>query len=137
MQLKAKPTPPLRLQSRSYTPARKNRLKSLPISAEGGLKRSGAFACSDDTRGPKQRPETLLRNQAGKKSSRHLNVPSLLATNNLGAVIPPYQLYAGASAHPPQAPIWLDPSGCPPGRVSLSFRNHWSRTHGSITSRRP
>src|SRR6516162_2714470 len=24
----------------------------------------------------------------------------------------------GASAHPPQAPIWLDPSGCPPGRVS-------------------
>src|SRR5437762_8395592 len=23
----------------------------------------------------------------------------------------------GASAHPPQAPIWLDPSGCPPGRV--------------------
>jgi uncharacterized repeat protein (TIGR03809 family) len=24
---------------------------------------------------------------------------------------------SGASAHPPQAPIWLDPSGCPPGRV--------------------
>src|SRR5436305_10087470 len=25
----------------------------------------------------------------------------------------------GASAHPPQAPIWLDPSGCPPGRVFI------------------
>src|SRR5271167_1508170 len=29
----------------------------------------------------------------------------------------PIEAVFGASAHPPQAPIWLDPSGCPPGRV--------------------
>jgi hypothetical protein len=67
MQLKAKPTPPLRLQSRSYTPARKNRLKSLPISAEGGLKRSGAFACSDDTRGPEAAARDVAAESGRKK----------------------------------------------------------------------
>src|SRR6516162_5440985 len=35
---------------------------------------------------------------------------------HVGAVIPP-QAISGASAHPPQAPIWLEPSGCPPGRL--------------------
>ena len=33
----------------------------------------------------------------------------------------------GASAHPPQAPIWLDPSGCPPGRV-FHFGRSFERT---------
>jgi len=67
MQLKAKPTPPLRLQSRSYAPARKNRLKSLPISAEGGLNGAARSLVPTTPAARKQRPETLLRNQAGKK----------------------------------------------------------------------
>src|SRR6187200_1649127 len=34
----------------------------------------------------------------------------------------PIEAVFGASAHPPQAPIWLDPSGCPPGRVFRFWR---------------
>jgi len=34
----------------------------------------------------------------------------------------PIEAVFGASAHPPQAPIRLDPSGCPPGRVFRSGR---------------
>jgi hypothetical protein len=37
--------------------------------------------------------------------------------NGVGAEIPSPMVISGASAHPPQAPVWLDPSGCPPGRV--------------------
>ena len=36
-------------------------------------------------------------------------------------LFPPSAVF-GASAHPPQAPIWLDPSGCPPGRVFRFWR---------------
>ena len=36
---------------------------------------------------------------------------------SVGSGHPSLTAISGASAHPPQAPIWLDPSGCPPGRV--------------------
>jgi hypothetical protein len=42
----------------------------------------------------------------------------------------PIEAVFGASAHPPQAPIWLDPSGCPPGRV---FR--FARISGATAGR--
>ena len=41
------------------------------------------------------------------------------ATNVCGSGNSLPMAISGASAHPPQAPIWLDPSGCPPGRVFL------------------
>ena len=46
-----------------------------------------------------------------------LNVGAALATNMCGSGNSSPTAVFGASAHPPQAPIWLDPSGCPPGRV--------------------
>src|SRR5580693_520913 len=41
----------------------------------------------------------------------------LLATNAGGSGYSLPAAISGASAHPPQAPVWLDPTGCPPGRV--------------------
>src|SRR5437867_12614318 len=35
----------------------------------------------------------------------------------VGAVIPPHRLYSARAPIHPKRPIWLDPSGCPPGRV--------------------
>jgi hypothetical protein len=51
-----------------------------------------------------------------KKSSDGLNVRAAHGDQLAGAEIPPHVI-SGASAHPPQAPYDLDPSGCPPGRV--------------------
>jgi hypothetical protein len=41
----------------------------------------------------------------------------------VGAVIPPHRLYSARAPIHPKRPIWLDPSGCPPGRV-FHFRAH-------------
>jgi len=46
----------------------------------------------------------------------------------VGAVIPPHRLYSARAPIHPKRPIWLDPSGCPPGRV-FHFRHRfcWKR----------
>jgi hypothetical protein len=44
---------------------------------------------------------------------------------NVGAVIPPHRLYSARAPIHPKRPIWLDPSGCPPGRV-FSFQHPFS-----------
>src|SRR5438874_13690248 len=62
-----------------------------------------------------------------KKSLGVLNVGVAVATNVCGSGYPSPTAIFGASAHPPQAPIWLDPSGCPPGRV---FHFHSVFEHG-------
>src|ERR1700681_2146096 len=51
----------------------------------------------------------------------------------------PIEAVFGASAHPPQAPIWLDPSGCPPGggfRLA-GFSDTSTQKMGHRTSRAP
>jgi hypothetical protein len=61
------------------------------------------------------------RREALKYRGTPLNVRPSVTTKICGSGHPSPSVISGASAHPPQAPIWLDPSGCPPGRV-FSFQ---------------
>src|SRR6202043_3187033 len=68
-----------------------------------------------------------------KKTAVGLNVRRPPATNSVWERLSlPIEAVFGASAHPPQAPIWLYPSGCPPGRVSRFWRVFWARPHDKI-----
>jgi len=58
---------------------------------------------------------------------------------NVGAVIPPHRLYSARAPIHPKRPIWLDPSGCPPGRV-FHFRQMFPKKPRSMrchANRRP
>ena len=58
--------------------------------------------------------------EAKKMAQRFERSPTLPRLLNMGAVFLPNEAVFGASAHPPQAPIWLDPYGLYPGRVFVS-----------------
>jgi hypothetical protein len=64
------------------------------------------------------------RRETLKYRGRPLNVRPSTTTKICGSGHPSPSVISGASAHPPQAPIWLDPSGCPPGRVFPFWGSH-------------
>jgi hypothetical protein len=60
----------------------------------------------------------IVPNTRLKKIARRFERPArVLRLIDVGAVIPPHRLYSARAPIHPKRPIWLDPSGCPPGRV--------------------
>ena len=89
-----------------------------------GVRQVGRWRSRSARRALVFRPKSPAKNL--KKSQVRLNVlrPSR-DTISVGAVIPPHRgCIRRERPSTPSAPIWLDPSGCPPGRV-FRFRGYF------------
>jgi hypothetical protein len=91
------------------TPRRRWRRTNRPQTPRNSLLRSGF--CGN-------RP----KHQVKKIARRFERSARVLRLIYVGAVIPPHRLYSARAPIHPKRPIWLDPSGCPPGRV-FHFRH--------------
>jgi len=79
------------------------------------------------------------KHQVKKIARRFERSAKVLRLIDVGAVIPPHRLYSARAPIHPKRPIWLDPSGCPPGRV-FHFRQMFPKKPRSMrchANRRP